>query len=69
MGSELVIDQVFEPIAALRGGGQAEPVPRRYATQDTEECAGCDVVAFVHYHESIVGGDVLDVVATGKCWQ
>jgi hypothetical protein len=62
----LVIDQVFEPVTALRCGGQAEPVPRGYAAQDAEECAGGDVVAFVHNDESVAGGDVLDVVAAGK---
>lgn len=37
-----------------------------YAAQDAEECAGGDVVAFVHNDESVVGGDVFDVVAAAK---
>jgi len=65
--SELVIDQVFEPVAAFRSRGQAEPVARGYAAQHAEECAGGDVMAFVHDDESVVGGDVFDVVAAGKC--
>src|SRR5260370_15925423 len=54
------------PVTALRRGGEAEPVPRGYAAQDAEECAGGDVVAFVRNDESVAGGDVLDVVAAGK---
>jgi hypothetical protein len=47
MWSQLVIDQVFEPIAAFRGGGEAEPVARSDAAQDAEKRAGGDMVAFV----------------------
>ena len=61
-----MIDQVFEPVAAFRSRGQTEPVARGYAAQDAEECAGGDVVAFVDDDESVVGGDVFDVVAAGK---
>src|SRR3954467_3325044 len=61
-----MIDQVFEPIAALRRGGQPKPIPRGYAAQYAEERAGGDVVAFVHNDESVACGDVLDVVAAGK---
>jgi hypothetical protein len=65
----LVIDQVFEPVAAFRGGSQSEPVPRGYAAQNAEECAGGDLVAFIHDDETVVGGDVFYVVAARKRWQ
>ena len=64
-----MIEQIFEPVAAFRRCGQSEPVSRGYAAQDAEECARRDVVTFVHNDESIVGGEVFDVVAAVKCWQ
>ena len=64
-----MVDQVFESVAALRCRGQSEPVARRYPVENAEECTGGDVVTFVDDDESVAGGDVLDVFATGKCRQ
>jgi hypothetical protein len=52
MRSELVVEKVFKPVAALGCGGEPKPVFCRYSIDDVEECAGGDVVAFVGDHET-----------------
>src|SRR5206468_6000528 len=59
-------DQVIELVAAVRGGGQAEPAPCRDLLDRVLERGGRDVMAFVGDDKAVPGGQVRDVVAAGQ---
>ena len=63
MRPELVVDEVFKPVAAFGCSGEPEPVFCGYSVEDVEERAGGDVVAFVDDDETVTGGGSFDVVA------
>ena len=58
-----MVDEVFESVSALGCGRQPEPVAGGYSVEHVEECARRDVVAFVDDHESVAGGQFVDLVA------
>ena len=58
-----MVDEVFEPVATFRCGGEPEPVFCGYPIEDVEERAGGDVMAFVGDDETVTGGESFDVVA------
>lgn len=61
--SELVVNEVFESVAAFWCGGQPAPVAGRDAAEHVEERAGSHVVAVIDDHKAIDGRDFLDVVS------
>src|SRR5262249_37073155 len=63
--SHLHGDQVVELVAAVRGGGQAEPAPCRDLLDRVLERGGRDVMAFVSDDKAVPGGKPRDVVAAG----
>ena len=65
--SELMVDQVLEPVSPLRRRGQAEPILRWYPVQDGGERGGGDVVTFVDDYEPVAGGDFFDIFVLGEC--
>jgi hypothetical protein len=69
MWSELVINEIFEPVTSLGCGSEPQPVFGGNPVKDMEEGAGSNVVALVCDHETVVGREIFNVVAAGKCGQ
>ena len=65
-GAELEGNEVVESVAAVRGGGQAEPAPSRDVPDGVLERRGGDVVALVDDDQAVAGGERGQVVAAGR---
>ena len=64
--AELQRDEVVELVAAVGGGGQAEPAAGGDLADGVLEGGGRDVVALVDDDQPVAGGQLRDVVGAGQ---
>lgn len=57
---------LFEAVAAIRRGGEAEPILGGHLVEHVGERGGSHVAAFIDDDEFIVLGSFFDVVASGQ---
>jgi hypothetical protein len=65
-GAELEADEVIELVAAVWGGGQAEPAAGRDLLDGVLKRGGRHVMAFVDDYKAVAGRECGDVVAAGQ---